>query len=144
MIPATFENSIAVFDNLRREDSMEISRLGKPTEVLTELLETSHAWLALLDSVPVAVYGIRPSGSPLQPAVLWLVTTRVVESAKIQLAKASARFVYSALAEWGVLEGWVLCENERSQRWLTWMGFTLSEPFELEPVGLVRKFQMRL
>lgn len=144
IVPAKFEEAIKVFQNLRREDNMEVSRLGSPTEVMTELLQTSYAYVGRYDGVPACVYGLRPPDSALTPAVIWLITTPLVEKAKVYMARFSLSFVYTSLQEWGAIDGWVLESNDRSKRWLTWIGFNLSEPFELMPVGMVRKFSMRL
>lgn len=144
IVQADYEGALLVFDDLRREDSMEIARFGPPEELLTELLATSEAWIAKLDGKIACVWGVRPAESPIDPAFLWLITTNLINTVPVCMARESAKFVYKALYRWGVLEGWVLVENERSQRWLKWLGFSLGEPFELPPVGLVRKFQMRL
>lgn len=144
IVPAKFEEAIRVFQNLRKEDNMEVSRLGNPTEVMTELLQTSYAYVGRYDGEPACVYGLRPPDSALDPAVLWLITTPLVEKAKVYMARFSLAFVYESLREWGAIDGWVLETNNRSQRWLSWIGFDLGTPFELPPVGIVRKFSMRL
>lgn len=144
IVNARFEEAIKVFEDLRREDNMELSRLGNPTEVLTELLESSQAFVGRVDGEPACVFGIRPPEGMLDAAVLWLLTSKLVDKAPFALARGSVRFVSDALREWGVLEGWVLEDNDRSKTWLRWLGFSLSETFELPPVGTVRKFSARL
>lgn len=142
--PATREDLRLVLENPRAEDALELLSLGETEVVLEGLLrESQEASVGYVDGVPACAFGYRRD-TLMSYAVLWLATTPLVEQVPKTMARLSYDWVQSILRREGVLEGWALDRNTRSLRWLGWMGFRLSAPFHLEPVGLVRHFIKRL
>lgn len=144
ILPAEFDDAMFVLNNLRTEDEFEVFSLGSRENVLKTLLEESlESYIGYVDGIPACVYGLRRD-TLMSYGVPWLATSRLVERAPKAMARLAYDYIQSRLRREGVLEGWVLERNSRSQRWLRWMGFSLSEPFQMEPVGLVRHFIKRL
>lgn len=137
--PATYDDLVSVIERARDEDRLELSCLGDLSAVLSELLPS--ALVGRVNGEAAVVYGVRPPEHPLDFATLWMVTSPLVEMARTALARRSRRFVADTLATYGFVGGYVIESNLRSRRWLTWMEFSLSEPYEIEPVGLARRFE---
>jgi hypothetical protein len=141
ILPATEENAREIFFCLREEDQFEINCLGlSPEAAMRSVLADSDAWVGVAGGKVACVFGALPQDG-LAPARVWLLTTPLVEEHVVAFARASREVVDVLLRKHGGLEGWVLERNERSARWLAWLGFRFGEPFVLEPVGLVRKFE---
>jgi hypothetical protein len=141
ILPATEANAREIFHRLREEDQFEINCLGlDPDAAMRAVLAGSDAWVGLAGDKVACVFGALPQDG-LAPARVWLLTTPLVEDHAIAFARGSAAVIDALLRRHGGLEGWVLERNTRSMRWLAWLGFRLGEPFVLEPVGLVRRFE---
>ncbi len=125
-----------VLQHLRPEDSFEFNCFPDPKKAFRDALNNSSlvgCWL--IDDRVACVGGVREATNLFDPAALWLVTTGLVDKHPVAFARGSQEVIARILQEFGPVCGWCLEGNTRSQRWLRWLGFTLTGPFDLEPVG---------
>ena len=125
---ATSDDVEYVARYLRSSDYKELSLShGDPAEAIRNSVNGS-LWTksALLDGVPVLVYGLHPSVMD-SAGVPWMVATD-------QIAEIGSRFVLGSLSEIEIMQhiypflyNQVHCENHLSIRWLRWLGFTVDE-----------------
>lgn len=126
---------------LRAEDAWELNCLGvSPEEALAGVVSAGEAWAGVANGKIACAWGVIPQPGLLSSR-LWLLTTPLVDRHAITFLRYSRHVVQIVLARHGALEGWVLERNVRSVKWLEWLGFRLGEPYVLEPVGKVRRFE---
>lgn len=142
ILPATPELAERVFDNLREDSRVEMIGLSKDL-LVKRVFEKSRSFVGLAEEVPACVYGIR-EGSIVDPAELWLASTPLVDRFALRFLRESKIFVAWAVREYGVVGGVVQVGNVKSQKWLRWLGFDLSEAKEHPLLGTVYPFERRL
>ena len=134
-----------VLEGLRELDAYELSCYPIGAEDFAqELIEKSDAWTGFVDGQVACCWGIVPDYGFSNPSQLWMLTTKLVEQVKLTFAKTTLAFTQEAVQRYGEIGGYVLEKHKVSQRWLSWAGFSLGDVTELEYVGLVRPFRMRL
>jgi hypothetical protein len=105
------------------------------------LRHSAEAWVGKIDDEVACLWGVDQASLISSSAMIWLITTKVLEEhpfvfvrhSQIKLAELRKRYHY--------IHGVVQVENERSTRWLRWLGFKLSEP-EMFGGYLLRKFSL--
>ena len=131
-----------VLANLRPEDKHEFLCFPNPEGAFNDALRNSSlvgVWL--INGTVACVGGVREGARLFDPAALWLVTTDLVDKYPVAFARGSQEIIRKILDEFGPVCGWCLEGNTRSQRWLRWLGFTLTGPFQMEPVGSTFYFE---
>ena len=110
-----------------------ISEQGKITEEELQLfqrclLTTTKLWVGMVDGVLVCVWGLIPPTLFLDQAYLWLYTTEAVKDHEFIFVRHSQRAVEEMLKEFPTIIGHVKAGEDRSIRWLKWLGAEYSEP----------------
>jgi hypothetical protein len=145
IVNATSEHVRKLSETIREADKKEAERIGlNPKKGLFYAYRQSiFRKTALLDGEPIAMWGIggslfASSGKP------WLITgTGVEKISPIKFARLYKKQVEDMRAYFDVLTNQVDAEYEGAVRMLKIAGFTLSEPFKVEPSGaLFRTFVM--
>lgn len=80
----------------------------------------------------------------MDPAVLWLVTSPLVQKYKFSFVKLSTAWLAWMLKEYGYLQAFVLEENVPSQVWLRRLGFEQKGFGPVPEVGNVFVFERTL
>lgn len=144
MEAATVEHCLAVYADLRQPDAQELALLGiEPEEAVAEMVSRGEVFAVLVDEAPVALWGVVKAG-PIAPGRIWFLTTNAVDEFGVRLGRESVKMCDSLLQSFGALEGVVQESNVKALRYLRWLGFNLSEPFDFPPVGAVRRFEKGL
>ena len=130
-----------IFPHLRPLDAKELSLLGP--DVLSECFNEGEVFIGWVNREPACVYGVRFSGF-LEPALLWLLSTPLIEKHRVSFVKLSTRFVMDTLQRHGTVRAVVMKENFRSVRWLMWLGFEFKGEEDIPPVGPVFNFERSL
>lgn len=135
-----------VAENMREADRVEIAALSRwsPLEALRHSADASTwARTALVDGVPIQVFGVTPTTLTSRVGCPWLLgTDGIVEHGRLFL-RHSREWRDYMLGTYPVLRNVVHDENDVAIRWLRWIGFTLSEPFETPGGATVRLFETR-
>lgn len=102
------------------------------------------AMTALVDGQPEVMFGVADLNILTGTGAPWLLGTDAVERHFRQFLRQSLQWRERLSAEYEVLMNFVHDENEVSKRWLSWLGFTLSDPFPMGKSGeAFRLFEMR-
>lgn len=147
---ATSADGEYVADHMRQGDADEAWALGhlSPRDaVRLSMVGSREPVCATIDGRPILVAGVA------QVSILghqdvgypWMACTDGVDRYGRKFLKAGKAYTDAALQEYGRLENYVDCRNEKAIKWLGWMGFTLDPP---APFGLdrlpFRKFHMEI
>ena len=73
-------------------------------------------------------WGLIPPSYLSDRAYLWLFSTDAVEEYKFIFVRNSQRAVQEMLEEWPIITGFCEIGNDRSIRWLRWLGAVFFEP----------------
>lgn len=126
---ATEEDAVYIGGNLREVDRLEISRAHPlptaegPTRGIRDSL---ISWTAVdPDGVPIAVFGVAPSGMP-RVGIVWLLATEGVEKYAREFVIKGQHYVSLMSKLFPCLTNAVDAENTRTRRWLRCLGFTES------------------
>lgn len=128
--------------DLRRED-VELAGLNME-ELVEKHLGQSMSFVGYADGVPGCAWGITYPKDFLEPNQLWLATTELVEEHKFAFLRGGLIFVNWAVENYGVIGGLVQKKNERSIRWLKWLGFSIGDEIDVPLLGVAYPFQKRL
>ena len=134
-----------VCDNMRRADVTEIwalSRRSPLVAVMQSIKATDRVWVAKApDGEPFSIFG---TVAPVlgDTAVPWMIGTDRVAELSRGLMRVSRDYVRATLTLYPKLRNYVHDENEPSKRYLTALGFTLSDPFDWPTGARVREFTM--
>ena len=131
IVEATAEHGALMAPNVRAADRLENEAAsGRPLDrVLQASLDLStHAWAALLDGKPAAIWGAGPlsllngKGSP------WLIGTTAIEENPLVFLRLSRRYIVEIARVYQMLENHVDARNAKAIAWLAWLGFTIEGP----------------
>lgn len=96
------------------------------------LADSTEVYTALLDGVPVVMFGVTEAGPG--EAAPWMVGTTDLDSlaAQKELLRISREVVGKFRTRYHLLYNEVDARNAAAIRWLAWLGFTLGDP---QPTG---------
>jgi hypothetical protein len=98
---------------------------------------SAFAWAGLSDDQPVCIYGLIAPSLLNNDAYLWLVVNDLVDKHQFSFVRHSQIEMRKMLILFPRIVGHVLEGEERSKRWLKWLGVRLGRsekgliPFEL-------------
>ena len=141
IVPATAEHIAAIAGDARQADIDELWAVGRttPADALERgLRASSQAWTALLDGVPVAMFGAAPYSILGGMGTPWMVGSNGLRSwsGQRELLRVSWPAVEAMQAQFPkILFNVVDQRNTSAQRWLRWLGFQLLDPIPVGPDG---------
>lgn len=143
IVDATAEHAEAIALDARDSDIAELWACAKstPLEAMSYGLRYG-ARTGLLDGRPVCMFGVSPETSGV--GVPWMVTADGLRSLSAQkrLLEASRGEFDAMRSRYSRLFNVVDDRNVAAKRWLSWLGFTLSDPFPYGPYEMpFRLFQ---
>lgn len=132
---------------MREADRQEVmaSSGSTPHRALMFSLEKSPlAWTAVFDGQPEVMFGVGDLNILTSTGAPWLLGTDAVDRHFRLFLRQSVDWREKLLGRYSVLRNFVDDRNEVSKRWLSWLGFSLSDPM---PIGIngemFRLFEMR-
>ena len=145
IVPARYVHIAPIAIHMREADRVEAKALANesPFGALEMCFKFSaDKWTVMFDGVPAAMFG---AGAVADGIVsVWMLGTDELEHNKAAVARGSVFWRDQLLARYGTLANIVDARNTVTIRWLRWLGFAMSEPFEAGPnMCLVRKFELR-
>lgn len=146
IVPARREHVERVAATMRADDRAEVLAWSgrDPASALSYSLQCSAlSWTGLIDGTPAAMFGV---GAPTLLAVEaspWFLAADSVEGLPPRLFARMSREWVRRMRVFPVLANWSDARNERSHRWLSWLGFEFGEARPLGVAGLpFRPFAM--
>ncbi len=85
-------------------------------------------WVGFIDSKPMAAWGLIPPSLMSDKAYLWLLTTDQVKGHEFLFVRHSQIFLESMLRRYPTIYGHCDVRQEKSIRWLRWLGARFDEP----------------
>lgn len=135
----------SVARRMRKADREEVfASSGKlPVEALYfSTGKSSGCWTVMFDGQPEIIFGVGSINVLGQTGAPWALGTDEVRKNYVNFLKASVDFRDQLLARYPTLRNIVDVRNTSSIRWLTWLGFTFSQPFDLNGYKF-RMFELR-
>jgi hypothetical protein len=123
-------------EHMRPADITEIRAAGdlSPEDALTRGLAASqYCSTALIDGVPVAMFGLRKPSILSETGIVWMLGTDAVYQIKREMITIARAVIAEMLDVCPVLSNMVHSDNVTSIRWLRRMGFDIREG---APVGV--------
>ncbi|MQB00665.1 MAG: DUF2833 domain-containing protein [Actinobacteria bacterium] len=132
---ATQADVAYVASNLRKADEIEMRRAYGTADIVEQFVTGHHAATMSVagcsdDGTPFAVFGVTPSAVPLVGYPWMLGTPDIVKNTKTFLVRCP-EFVAKMHDHYPVLLNFVDQDNKLAIRWLKWLGFKFSAPFDL-------------
>lgn len=147
IVPAGTDHIASIASRMREADRVEVwasSRSTPHSALMTSLQHSRWAMTALVDGQPEFMWGVADLNVLTGTGAPWLLGSDAVERNFRLFLRSSIQWREKLSEQYQVLMNFVHDENEVSKRWLSWLGFTLSDPFEMGRDGeLFRKFEMR-
>lgn len=117
-------------DNLRQSDLDELkasSGRSARDALMMAYAVSDVCWVGLnKDDVPIAIWGIAPHGVP-EVGVMWNVATDAINDNEQGFLRQSPVAIHKMHSLYPTMFNWVDERNYKSQVWLRWMGFTLTD-----------------
>lgn len=146
-VPAQIEHIKPIADRMRQADLAEVlaSGFGSPEVGLFASLERSSiAFTAFFEGAPIVMFGAGDINVLARVGAPWLLGTETAGRIPRAFLRQSIYWRGQLLERYDVLRNVVDDRNVVSKRWLSWLGFTLSEPIPFGVNGeLFRVFEMR-
>ena len=92
--------------------------------------KSSICMVALVDGQPEVIFGAGDLSILTGLGAPWLLGSDVIERHRVEFLRASVHWRGQLLKRYSVLRNVVHCRNKVAIRWLRWLGFTFSEPFQ--------------
>lgn len=132
--------------NMRHEDVTELWELSRtrPREAVEQSIRmSSEAYVAMMGSEPVAVFGAS-SAALGDVAVPWMLGTRALDDVAAEHTALTRRFVAHLFETKDLLYNMAHIDNRRSLVYLRRVGFTIGKPFTVPRTGATAvMFEMR-
>lgn len=127
---------------VREAEQSAADRLGvRVDEFLYQAIQAGTAWTALVDDIPAAIWGVYQDGA-LGAGKIWLVTSTLIDSHKMQFLRESKMFISKIKKDYGVLTGFVDDEFFISKKWMEWLGFDAVGKIDLAGKPVI-KYELR-
>jgi len=143
--PATDAHCEALAPLLRPEDVAEAEAMLEGYTTPLDCLQrsvavSSHAWAALVDGVPDAMFGVVPfetTALERPSALIWFVTGTGFPRHALAFARVARPIIRALLEQFGPIGNFIDARYSAAVRWAKWLGFTVGEPVPFGPKGLL-------
>lgn len=147
VVPATVEHALELEPKMRQADRAECEGMGWEAlpGLLFSLKHSRDSWAGLADGECVCIFGVYCKSFLGTEANPWLLATDEMPKHARTFLRLNKRYMASLRDEFQVLSGHVDVNNVVSQRWLRWLGFSVSETVSLRGMNGVAflKFEIR-
>lgn len=134
IVPARASHLRRIAAVMRQADRDEVAASSgrSPLAALSYSFRMSReCWAVVIDGKPEVIFGVGDLnilggvGSP------WLLGSDAVWDHRREFMRQSREWLAQLFARYSVLRNVVDCRNSASIRWLGWLGFRFSQPFDL-------------
>lgn len=117
-----------IANHMRKCDQKEIwlAEHKTPRQALEESLDkSSYAFTALLNNIPVVMFGLAPQSLLSDEGMVWALATEDIEHMQKTFMVRSKDFITVCLTMYPSVMNYVHVENKKSLAWLHWLGATI-------------------
>lgn len=144
IVEVNSDHILYLAENARKSDAEEIAAWDG-TDITDALIYSvidsgEESYTALIDSVPVAIFGAAQHLWKEDTALPWMIATDELEKHAFAVVRQNVKFINQWLKKWDCLENHVAEKNVKAIEWLNWLGFRFSSP---EPLGINGAMFMR-
>lgn len=100
------------------------------------------SWTGLADDQIACMWGLISPSILSESAYLWLLTSPLIDEHKFAFVRHSQLVLRSILEDFPVITGHVLADQERSKKWLSWLGVTFKPSIDHGQTRLI-PFELR-
>ena len=133
IVPARASHLRIIAAKMRQADRDEVAASsGKsPLAALSYSFRKSRfCWVALIDGEPEVIFGVGDLNVLAGVGSPWLLGSDAVWKYRRDFLGRSRDWLDQLLRRYSVLRNVVDCRNTASIRWLGWLGFRFSHPFD--------------
>ena len=133
IIPAEASHLEHIAAVLRQADRDEVTALtGRDVlSVVTESFERSSVCMvALVDGRPEVIFGAGDLSVLTRLGAPWLLGSDAIKKHRSVFLRLSRHWLEQLFERYSTLRNIVDCRNDVAIRWLRWLGFEFSAPFE--------------
>lgn len=143
IVPGTLAHVHQVMDELREIDRIEISVTAPDWRVaiLESWTRATYRRAFLCFGQPVGIYGVCDDPRDPDIGVPWMVATPLIEKVSREFLVKSVGEVQRMRVGYTELRNATHMDNEISIKWLSWLGFRVSD-LPVGPGGVLRMFSM--
>lgn len=134
IVSARPEHIRTIAKRMRKADREEVAAISGKTPgaaLCYSLRKSTIAWTAIVDGRPELIWGVADLNILSRVGAPWLLGTDVVEIHFREFLRRSVWWRGQLLQRYAVLRNFVDDRNAVSIRWLKWLGFTMTEPVDL-------------
>ena len=134
VIPARASHLRRIAAVMRQADRDEIRAASgrSPLSALScSFRKSRHAWVVLIDGQPEVIFGVGDLNILAGVGAPWLLGSDTIWQNRREFMRGSRQVLDQMLGMYSTLRNVVDCRNSASIRWLGWLGFRFSQPFDL-------------
>lgn len=120
------DGEIDVLDIIKR--SMHAGQPNAERSLASFMMSSAEVWAGYVGDEVACVCGLIAPTMLSDRAYLWLITTSLVDEHQFRFIRQSQIWMSQVRQRYPLITGDVSIDNERAQRWLTWLGAKLGFP----------------
>ncbi len=136
IVPYHDSHGLFISRHMRKSDKEEIyylAALAPWPAIEVTIAGAVDANTALVDGVPVVMFGVSRRTWISDVGVPWLLGTDEADNHQFKFGRDSKRYFTVMAEQFPVMENYAMASNNRTLRWLKWLGFDMEEA---KPVGV--------
>ena len=133
IVPARASHLRRLAQVMRQADRDEIAARSGRTPLgalMGSYRASSQCWVVLIDGKPEVIFGVGTLNVLAGVGSPWLLGSDAVWAHRKEFLRGSRWWLRQLFGRYSVLRNVVDCRNEASIRWLGWLGFRFSQPFD--------------
>lgn len=129
--PSHLRRIAAVMRQADRDEIMAASGRSPLSALSFSFRNSRMCWVALVDGKPEVIFGAGDVNFLGGLGAPWLLGSEAVWKHRREFMRMSGHWRDQLLERYSILRNVVDCRNTASIRWLGWLGFRFSPPFDL-------------
>lgn len=133
IVPARASHLRRIAEVMRQADRDEIAARSGRTPLgalMASYRGSTSCWVVLIDGQPEVIFGVGDLNVLAGIGSPWLLGSDAVWRHRKEFLRRSRVWLRQLLGRYSVLRNVVDCRNGASIRWLGWLGFRFSAPFD--------------
>lgn len=144
---ASEADAIELVGNLRVPDQEELEALDDIhpyISIVNSIKVSDLCWTARVDNRLMAIFGVAPVNLLASEGRPWLIGTPLVDTHPKIFLENCGKYIDLMADRYETMHNYVDARNVKSIRWLSWLGFEISEATPFGKHGMpFHRFEMR-